>query len=383
MKRFVTLAMAAVAVSANAQVLHSTGFEYNLGDLSGQDGYFTQVSGSSYVVQDGVARSGSKAVALDTGPATSGGGWAWKDLSSVAITPGNLFVVSQVWVRQNAVPDELTTSAVGLDCYTFNVARMGYLLQQSNNSTTTDGGVFYSQGTGGFDSLLPAPSANEWHHMVVVKKIDFDGPRAAFFYDGNPFGLDGSLPMSNWIEGEDYGDSDLFAAISGWDILYWDDLRVEAVGPGTVQGIVGLGDWPNSPAGVNVKVYFLDGMGAAVDVQSAVLDGDGRFSVTTAVRGDYQVVVKPSHWLAKSMGTHTVSEFGLFHLTAGPCVNGDADGDNGTGLLDYDAWGAAFDSVLGDGNYNAEADFDGSADVTLLDYDIWSANFDQLGDSTG
>jgi hypothetical protein len=49
-------------------------------------------------------------------------------------------------------------------------------------------------------------------------------------------------------------------------------------------------------------------------------------------------------------------------------------------LFDFGALVAAFGSIPGDSNWNAEADLDGDEEVTLFDFGILVANFGDFGD---
>jgi hypothetical protein len=61
-------------------------------------------------------------------------------------------------------------------------------------------------------------------------------------------------------------------------------------------------------------------------------------------------------------------------------INGDVDGDNEVTLFDFGALVAAFGSVPGDANWNADADLDGDQEVTLFDFGILVRHFGEIGD---
>lgn len=61
-------------------------------------------------------------------------------------------------------------------------------------------------------------------------------------------------------------------------------------------------------------------------------------------------------------------------------INGDIDGNNTVGSLDFSKLKLAFGSLPGDPNWNPEADLDGSGSVGLGDFSILKLNFGQIGD---
>ncbi|GAB4515149.1 MAG: hypothetical protein Tsb0013_19640 [Phycisphaerales bacterium] len=62
-----------------------------------------------------------------------------------------------------------------------------------------------------------------------------------------------------------------------------------------------------------------------------------------------------------------------------PCIEnvctGDFDNDGDVDLGDFGFFGGAFDSVVGDANYDASADFDGDGDVDLGDFGAFGTDF--------
>ncbi|MEM1424552.1 MAG: hypothetical protein AAGH64_11190, partial [Planctomycetota bacterium] len=61
---------------------------------------------------------------------------------------------------------------------------------------------------------------------------------------------------------------------------------------------------------------------------------------------------------------------------ANDCL-GDFDGDGDVDLGDFGVFGAAFNSMLGDANYNPAADFDMDGDVDLGDFGVFGAEFNR------
>lgn len=59
----------------------------------------------------------------------------------------------------------------------------------------------------------------------------------------------------------------------------------------------------------------------------------------------------------------------------GSTCAGDFDGDGDVDLGDFGVFGSAFNSNVGDANYNAAADFDGDGDVDLGDFGVFGGEF--------
>ncbi|MBS1706181.1 MAG: putative Ig domain-containing protein [Armatimonadetes bacterium] len=112
----------------------------------------------------------------------------------------------------------------------------------------------------------------------------------------------------------------------------------------------------------------------------ADLDTNGNYVFTAPVLfGTYDLAVKPSHWLRKVNANVNVLSTGSTTASFST-VNADVDGDNFVTIFDYSALSEAFDSSIGDPNFNPEADLDGDGAVTIFDYVILSQNFDMAGD---
>lgn len=147
---------------------------------------------------------------------------------------------------------------------------------------------------------------------------------------------------------------------------------------GTVAGTVTLEDYDPDEMGREVVIEVLLA-GVPVETQNVTLGAGGDYSFTTALSGVYDIACKGSHWLRRVVTGVTLTpgstSNAIFSLT-----NGDADPDNEVNLVDAATISAAFGSVEGDLNWNAEADLNGDGEVNLVDYGIMSAMFGQAGD---
>ncbi len=69
------------------------------------------------------------------------------------------------------------------------------------------------------------------------------------------------------------------------------------------------------------------------------------------------------------------NDFRAFFSPKVPVCPTDFDGDGDVDLGDFGIFGAAFNSVVGDANYNPAADFDQDGDVDLGDFGVFGADF--------
>ncbi|GIV17674.1 MAG: hypothetical protein KatS3mg022_3109 [Armatimonadota bacterium] len=108
-------------------------------------------------------------------------------------------------------------------------------------------------------------------------------------------------------------------------------------------------------------------------------DSNGNYSIPNVQAGTYDIAFKASHWLRVVVSGVVVSSADVTGVDVS-LTNGDIDGDNEVTLFDFGALVAAFGSVPGDTNWNADADLDGDEEVTLFDFGILVRNFGAMGD---
>lgn len=104
----------------------------------------------------------------------------------------------------------------------------------------------------------------------------------------------------------------------------------------------------------------------------------GVFRLFAPRRGAFDLSVKVSHWLRRTVAVDT-SGGSVTNLNIS-LLNGDIDEDNEVTLFDFGALVAAFGSIPGDSNWNPNADLDGDEEVTLFDFGVLVKNFGALGD---
>ncbi|MCL6473850.1 MAG: hypothetical protein K6U75_02170 [Firmicutes bacterium] len=161
------------------------------------------------------------------------------------------------------------------------------------------------------------------------------------------------------------------------DIVYVGVLH-HILPPGfAVSGTVTLADFAGDVTQVPVDVEIREG-GNVVRSETVNLDSVGRYTLTDVEPGTYDIAFKASHWLRVVVPV-TVSNSDVSGVDV-VLTNGDIDGDNEVTLLDFGALVAAFGSIPGDSNWNADADLDGDDEVTLLDFGVLVQNFGAIGD---
>jgi len=174
-----------------------------------------------------------------------------------------------------------------------------------------------------------------------------------------------ALPGSKTLRAEFAGDSVYMSASKDAT------LEVRNV---LLQGGVSLGDYAGAVNGLPVQIRVVQG--SSTEHLSVSLDNSGRFSVETSLAGSGNVAVKVTHWLRRQVNAYLAGEVSL----SWSLLNGDVDGDNEVTLFDFGQLVAAFGSMPGDSNWNANADLDGDAEVTLFDFGILVRNFGLIGD---
>lgn len=217
-----TAAVMAAASSFGATLFDSNGFEaptYNLGSLSGQQGWQKDGTGTA-TVQGAVVQSGSQAVAL-TGAQTT---WHWPDLGFTPAAGDVVRVTSGIY-RASSVA---STKSFGyfLDAYNFSVSRiaragLGIGSDDSpalwatlgSNNTTLETGLLW----------------DTWYTVTMDLKS------ATQTYDVY---LDGVLKGSNLTLGAPFtslGDVDLMHSYQtgAADVGYFDNYKIE-VNPGPI-----------------------------------------------------------------------------------------------------------------------------------------------------
>lgn len=382
--RFIALSFVmALSVAASTQVLVSADFEeeggYARGDLQGQSSPpWNDSSGlQAFQVIGTVAPSGSGAVEINTGPI--GPSWAWQPINPSQIQPNKPIVVASIWAKTAPDPDGRPSSYAGLDAYqTLPNARMAAIRFRHTSGPSAGTVEMIANGQQYFASV-PTPQADTWYRTVLM--LNLTTGRACGSWDGHQVLVDNPAwfgPL--YLSASRLVDVDLYASAVGYNRLFFDQLHVEAVETGTLQGSITLSEYSDTLLGVPVTIQIRDEGGAIVDSIPTTLNEQGHFRVRTSARGNFHVAVKSWHWLAQlAPEVLTVSDAGIhdleFHL-----LNGDCNDDNAIDIADYAIISQASISTPGMPNWDPRGDLNGDRFVDISDYSILSFRYGMDGD---
>lgn len=383
--RFITLTFVmALAVAASAQVLVSADFEeeagYAPGNLQGQSSPpWNDSSGlQAFRVIGTSTPSGYGAVEINTGPI--GPSWAWQPINPSQIQPTKPIIVASLWAKTARDPDGRPSSYAGLDAYqTLPNARMA-AIRFRHTSGPSAGTVEVIANGQQYFANVPTPQPDTWYRTILM--LNLTTGRACGSWDGHQVLVNNPawfgplyLPASRLV------DVDLYASAVGYNRLFFDDLHVEAVETGTLQGTVTLSEYSETLLGVPITIQIRDQGGNIVDVQATTLDEQGHFRVRTPARGNYYVVAKSWHWLARLAAPSplTVSDAGIHDLEF-VLLNGDCNDDNSIDIADYAIISHASVSTPGMPNWDPRADLNADRFCDLSDYSILSFRYGMDGD---
>lgn len=237
--------------------------------------------------------------------------------------------------------------------------------------------------------------ADRWIHATVVYDIDrnvmygyadnqtlvdvLGQPLVFSITDLTAFSFD-NLGLGGFLGGNNRAAFGIPAGeLRGRDFAYFDNLRMNNYATGVLEAQVNLADYTLPTEGLPVTVEILDMSDAVLETLPGTIDANGYVTVSPVTRGQSQVRVKGSHWLAQKVGPVWLNDSGTYHL-AFNLLNGDVDGDNEVGSSDLSEVSNAFLSAEGDPNFNPLADLDGDGEVGSSDLSILSTNFLLAGD---
>lgn len=148
----------------------------------------------------------------------------------------------------------------------------------------------------------------------------------------------------------------------------------------TISGTVSLESLATAGYG-KFGQFVLRAPGSGVDtaVYPINIEPNGSYSVTTNLQGNFDLGLKANHWLRSISRNRAIGAGGLAGVNFS-LMNGDATEDNYVGTDDYLRLNAAFDSIFGDGAFDAMADFNEDDHINTDDYLILNARFDTVGD---
>lgn len=240
------VALAAIAGSANAQVLFETDFEnsttYPIGtQLNSRPGW-DATGNAGFVITDNIGAPGNSAVVVNTATwAANGTRWNWVntpvDAATLALNP---VVRAQTDVAIASGGGTRQTWA-GLDVYGFAGATFGRI---GAIRLRDDGGLDVLGGTTGAQVVsLPAASLPLNTFFRVGLEMNFATQKMSFLVDGVALDIS-AFPGLDTFDETEFSDADLYmvraaqsttVAGTGGDTAVFDNYRVEIVpAPGAV-----------------------------------------------------------------------------------------------------------------------------------------------------
>lgn len=233
-------AVMALAGSASAAVVYSTGFEgpaFSTGGIDGQNGWFVDSPNTSFfTVSNAQARSGTQAARLVASTTGANSGWAWWDPLNVDPLGSGSPVVQISWSQLITSPQGGTASSggFGIDIFDDSVAFMGRV--QTSGAT---GQLLVEAGTLGFFNTGVVLNDNTWYDLRIV--MDFT--TATYdVYVGNTLAASAFpfTPGTGVIGDVDLRKNQQAAA---FDSAYFDNLRIETFvpAPSAALALGGLG----------------------------------------------------------------------------------------------------------------------------------------------
>ncbi|MCC6686650.1 MAG: hypothetical protein IT205_06645 [Fimbriimonadaceae bacterium] len=348
------------------QVLQSEGFEsFTTGELQGQAGWLALPGGSLFDVMPGMvevttlmAKSGAKSVRLRSDLLVNGESlFAFKPLGTPVGNSSSL-VICDFWMASQGS----AAARFGGASY----SSTGDFLA-SVTAEAEQGSVMASWLSTPVGTIVP----QNWNRVTVVHNMAAN--QVVAYMNGQGLGsVSGNFLPAN------FSDMDFYADGGGASQSFFDDISIEKTGLGVIRGHLELGDYIAPPQGVPTEVSINDAAtGSPILVLPLLLRADGMISVSTGLRGTFDVRFKPWHWVSKTFNNVEISDLGA-HFLDYSATNGDADGSDEVDAADIDAVISAF-GLTGLPN-NIREDVDGSGEVDAVDIDIVIGNFGAAGD---
>lgn len=159
-------------------------------------------------------------------------------------------------------------------------------------------------------------------------------------------------------------------------------VRVVVLPIGTasaIAGTVSLQNYVGWVTGEKVTFELRTAQGAFVElIPNISLGPNSSFSIMSNHVGTYTLVARGRTWLGEAKYSVVLSGSSTATVNFS-LMNGDVNGDNYVGTDDYLMLSDAFDSSIGDPNFEPNADLNGDGYVGTDDYLILNNNFDQSG----
>ena len=147
------------------------------------------------------------------------------------------------------------------------------------------------------------------------------------------------------------------------------------------SGNVGLSDFPGDATKVPIALEVrTPGTLTVLQRRTIFVKPGGTFSFPSVLQGTFDVSIKASHWLRKTLHNVTFPGTGYVTGLTFSLINGDVNGDNNINLADLNAVSRAWRATPGSPNWNPYADLNSDGTVNLADWNIVSKNWRKIGD---
>lgn len=312
----------------------------------------------------------------DLGPAGNDTDWGWgrvnayravaQAVSQIKQNPSNGHYYERVTVPSNATNAQTAAGTRSVYGVPGQLASVTSSTENAWILANLDGDYLRGHWLGGYQpSGSPEPASN-WRWV---------SGEAWSYTNWNPGEPNNSGGNENWLE---YWIS---GTLGGWnDANSGSVSRSSGVGyvveypvpaPVSLSGTVVLQDFVGSTTGIPVTIQLKQGSTLVASYSTSTTSG-GNWSVVTPWKGDYRVLVKASHWLAKFYGTVNLWTSNVPGITTN-LINGDVNGDNSVDIADYSL-------LSGDWGLGTVGDLNGDGDTDIGDFAILSSRFGLDGD---
>ncbi len=159
--------------------------------------------------------------------------------------------------------------------------------------------------------------------------------------------------------------------------VFLEDGTLTIVEHGTIQGVVEVQGRPGDWDGADITIS-----GPGGPYNTLVNNSDGTWSISGITAGTHDVRVEMARYLdglktGVSVSAGGTSDVGQVNVLGGDCNDDGTPPDDYIDIYDAIILGGAFDSVPGDGNWDARADINDSGQVDIFDAILLGGNWNQ------
>lgn len=160
--------------------------------------------------------------------------------------------------------------------------------------------------------------------------------------------------------------------------LYGITLVQDSLG-GTLNATALLQGRGDSSGALDVQLYDIaENTSTPAYSLTVTSNASGTFSLPDIAAGTYTVAVK--HPLSlRAVQTASFTSTAVTTLDFGTLLMGDANNDNQVNILDLSILAGAYNTSVGDTDYNPQANFNGDTAVNILDLSLLAGNYNTAG----